>query len=197
MFIFTAIKTFFAGIPLKNLAIGAIGVLLLTNAITFAFMYKARYDGEQWKSKYTVLVETTKALADARIAENKRKAEYDAIAKEKADAEHLAELIKLKAESKKQRDILKSELEASRENLKLFTNKLNAAYDRVRIESNRATGRAEPTSEAEYTSATPELNGVITYGAALERNCAVTTADFNRCSQWVEDVCNNHKCLTE
>jgi predicted Zn-dependent protease len=152
-----------------------------------------------WESSYKTAIAGYQAESKLRIEENERK---DALAKqanEKADDAHKKELAALAINSIKERDALKAkltkELEIKNANEKLFNMRLNAAYDRVQLESNISSiTRSETASETGHTEATRERDGTDSYTRTLERACAITTSDFNRASQWIEDVCLIYKC---
>lgn len=151
-----------------------------------------------WKSSYESAVngyQTEKKLKDEK--DRLRDEESNKI-NQKADDEHKNQLAALFIDGQKERDALKAkltkQLEIKNANEKLLSMRLGAAYDRVFINSVDSAARRTSTSEAEHTETSRKRDGTDSYTRTLEQSCAVTTADFNRCSQWIEDLCELWSC---
>ncbi|MFA6039903.1 MAG: hypothetical protein WC733_00185 [Methylophilus sp.] len=151
-----------------------------------------------WKSSYEGAINGYQSEVKLKAEKDRLRDEASNKNNKKADDEHKNQLAALFIDGQKERDALKAkltkELEIKNANEKLLSMRLYAAYDRVSINSVDGAARRTTTSEAEHTEATRERDGTDTYTRTLERACAVTTSDFNRCSQWIEDLCELWKC---
>lgn len=151
-----------------------------------------------WKSSYETAINGYESEKNLKIEKDKLRDEASKKENQKADDEHKNQLAALFIDGQKERDALKAkltkELEIKNANEKLLSMRLSAAYDRVSIDSVDSVARSSAASETRYTEATRERDGADSYARTLERACAVTTSDFNRCSQWIEDLCELWKC---
>lgn len=192
---FTAIKLFFTGLPFKSITLWAIGLLMLSNAIAYGLMYKAKSDAVFWKGEYKSAIVAYDTAEEIRKEQNKTKERKANEQRLIQDAAYKKQLEAFAIKTLKDRESLKAELENAHEKLKLANYRLGAANDRMHLQDAILSAtRGEASREAADSETESECNGIATYTRTLERGCAVTTADFNRCSQWIEDVCNIYGC---
>lgn len=166
--------------------------------LTYWYVQHLQNSRDFWKSSYETAINGYESEKNLKIEKDRLRDEASNKNQIKADDEHNKQLAALFTDGQKERDALKAkltkELEIKNANEKLLSMRLSAAYDRVSINSVDSVTRRTVTSEAEHTEATRERDGTDSYTRTLERACAVTTADFNRASQWIEDLCELWKC---
>lgn len=167
--------------------------------LMYWYVQHLQSSAEFWKSSYEGAINGYESEKKLKIEKDKLRDEASNKNNQKADDEHKKQLAALFIDGQKERDALKAklakQLEIKNANEKLLSMRLGAAYDRVQLETSLSgITRGELTSEARHTEATRERDGTDTYTRTLERGCAVTTSDLNRCSQWIEDLCELWKC---
>jgi len=168
---------------------------ILLIGLMYWYVQHLKNDRDHWKSSYETVVLGYQAEAKIRTAENARKEAEAKKKSEQAESEHNKQLAALFVDGQKQRDKLKSELDSYYAKDKLNRFRLGAYADRLQLDaSSDSTTRIETANEAEYPKTSRECDGISAYARTLERACAVTTSDFNLCSQWVEDVCDVFGC---